>query len=273
MFSFTRWRVPALAFVLVSSFAMPAAGYVVFLKDGNQIIAKEKYRIEGDQALFERQSGVTSSVPLAEIDVERTDRENLVTLSGVQVIEGMEAVDLANATPPPPPPDSISDALRRAGEGGGLRLPEPRKRATSTTTSSEVVAGPARTLAGYVDLARLARRPYPSTEVGTALDQYFEGQGVETIGVFEGTAPRQPFVEILAPSESAVFKALEESANALLQVRESHPGQVDALEILMVSKAQGAARAGQFQLTPELADLLASGSVAPPAFFLRYVEF
>jgi hypothetical protein len=119
----------------------------------------------------------------------------------------------------------------------------------------------------------MARRPYPSTEIGAALGQYFEGQGVETIGVFEGTAPRQPFVELLAPSESAVFKALQESANALLQVRESHPNQVDALEILMVSKAEDNARAGQFQLTPELANLLASGKVAPPSFFLRYVEF
>ncbi len=272
MLKLTRWRVSASAFVLVSLLAMPAAGYVIFLKDGNQIITQGKYRVEGELALFERQSGVTSSVPVADIDVERTERENLVNLSGVQVIQGMEAVDLANAPPPPPPPDSISEALRRSGDRGSLRLPEPRKRVRSTATA-ETPAGPARTHAGFVDLTRLPRRPYTSSEIGAALGQYFEGQGVETIGVFEGTAPRQPFVEILAPSESAVFKALEESANALQQVQESHPDQVEALEILMVSKAQTGARAGQFQLTPELADLLTSGAMPVPAFFLRYVEF
>lgn len=267
------WR-RVLMLVLVAALlaAAPALSYVIFLKDGNQIIARDKFRVKGDQALFELQSGVTSSIPLAQIDVERTEQENKVALRGVQVLEGMEKIDQANSLPPPPPPDSISDLLRGRGEHAALQVPEARKRRRSSD-AERAASGPVRTPAGYVDLVHLPRRAYATEAVSQALAQYFAGQGIEITGIYQGTEDRQPLVEIVTTSETAVFKALEESANALLQVRESLPDQVDALAILMVSNPQDHSRAGQFQLTPELAEQLASGAVAPPAFFLRHVEF
>ncbi|MCP5117176.1 MAG: hypothetical protein GY953_40645, partial [bacterium] len=100
---------------------------------------------------------------------------------------------------------------------------------------------------------------------------YRKGQGVDRVRIFQGTEPNRPLLEIVAASEASVFKALSDSANGLAQIHQRFPKQVAAFELVMMNESQ--ARAGQFVLTPELANLLVTGRLKPPGFFLRYVEF
>lgn len=265
--------------VALVAFAAPGFGYVIFLKDGTQIITEDTYRVDGDQAIFERENGVTSSIPLAEIDVERTERENRVKLSGAQTIQGLEKVDAANAPAPPPKRDSLADLLRRRGETGGINLPEPRKRpdrdSTAASAPSETSTTPAvpRTAAGFADLMRLPRRPFADGAARDTLRGWFADRGIEVAGIHEGTAPRQPFIELVAPTESAVFETLSAVAGTLLEARTTLSDTVEAFELLLLTRPGGENRGGQFQLTPELAELLVNGDLEPSAFFLRYVEF
>ncbi|RMH15517.1 MAG: hypothetical protein D6696_20505 [Acidobacteria bacterium] len=250
--------------------ASPAFAYVIFLKDGTQIVARDKYEVDGDQAVFTMPSGVISSIPLAEIDVEKTERENRINLGTARVIEGLETIDELHREAPPPALDTVADLLVLRGDRG-LKLPEPRKRQTEQSAGDALP----RTAAGYVDLARLPRQPYAADDVAEYVRTYLEGQGFDGVALYQGSSEGQPLVEILTPSEPLVFKALQECANALLQAREQFPDRISGFELLLVAERRGreVIRAGQFQLTPDLADLLAAGRMNPAAFFLRYVEF
>ncbi len=62
--------------LLLLLFAVPGAAYVVFLKDGSQIVTKEKYSVEGARATLVLPGGSEVSYAAAEIDFERTLEAN-----------------------------------------------------------------------------------------------------------------------------------------------------------------------------------------------------
>lgn len=257
--------------------AAPAWSYVVYLKDGSQIIAREKYRVEGDIALVVLRSGVTSSIPLAEIDVERCERENTIDLGTARKIEGLEKIDEIDAPPPPPPEkrETIADLLRDrestdGGPGSGLTLPEPRRARPEADPAERLP----RTKAGYVDLLKLPRQRHEDVDLAAAVRDYLRGQGLSLVEVFQGSDERHLLLEIVANAEPLVFQALTESANALLQIREQFPDRLDSFELLLLADTSDRpGRAGQFLLAPEHAEMLATGAISPASFFLRYVEF
>lgn len=263
--------------VLLAMLAVSAQAYVVFLKDGEQIVTEGPIQVEGEMALLILPGDIRSSLPLSEIDVERTQRENTVRLGNATVFEGLDKIDVLDAKPPPPPRDSISSLIRRR-DSRGLRLPEPRKRNAAPepeeAAEDEEETEP-RTPAGYLDLAALERQPYPDREVSDQLGEALRSQGLGTVAIYAGSAEGQPLVMIETANEGSVFKALEESAKTLLQLREGSGGRIDALEVLLLVAVDDPRpnRGGQFLMTPELADVLASGQLSPAAFFVRYVEF
>ena len=56
-------------------------------------------------------------------------------------------------------------------------------------------------------------------------------------------------------------------------LREADPAATPQRPTLSSDTSTTAPRSGQFLLDAELAELLTSGEITPPAFFLRYVEF
>ena len=78
-------RVTILAALLLV--AMPAWGYVVILKDGTQIITREKYRREGDRVYLILQNGTETFITASEIDFAKTDELNVENIGQVRVIE------------------------------------------------------------------------------------------------------------------------------------------------------------------------------------------
>lgn len=259
--------VAALAVVLLA--AVPGFAYTVIFKDGSRIATQEKYTIEGDKAILVLVNGTQASYDADKIDVARTEEFNKVNYGTARVIEGHTTRQVATD-------ESLDDKVTLrdlVGRRGGLALPEPSLRSERDTSGAAEGGGDAapRTKAGFVDLFTMPRDPYPDTAIMTEVLRYFQGQGTDKVRVYRGSQADRPLVEIVAPSEASVFKALEDSANGLVQIRERFPKDVAAFELLLVTENQ--VRAGQFTLTPKLANVLVTNELDAANFFLRYVEF
>ncbi|HSS52985.1 MAG TPA: hypothetical protein VLX28_28925, partial [Thermoanaerobaculia bacterium] len=61
---------------LLAAAVFAASGYVVYLKDGHTIAAKEKYKVENGKAIITLLNGTQSFLPLDQIDVAKTDEAN-----------------------------------------------------------------------------------------------------------------------------------------------------------------------------------------------------
>lgn len=246
--------------------ATPAWAYVIYLKDGSQIQARDKYRVVGDKAYFTLPSGTETFIPLAEIDVTKTEEVNRVKLGAARILEGVGEAEERSRRTEPIREDTLEDLI--AGRSTGLSLPEVRRRDEASAPRPDELP---LTRAGYVDLMALPRLPYTDPEITSEVLQYLKGQGVEEVKIYRGTAPESPLIEVVANSEASVFKALKDCANALVQLNGRYPDRVGALELLLVTGAQ--VRAGQFVLTPPLANQLVTGKIDGPAFFYRHVQF
>jgi hypothetical protein len=247
--------------VLLAVAAGPLAAYTIVLKDGSQIQAKEKYKLQGKRAVITLPNGTQSFIDAATIDVARTEQANKVDY-GTAVVLG----DTPGATPPPPPraeSKRLADLISKENTVP-RELPEVRRE----TTRREGSVG--RTRAGFPDFGALARKPFSSLEAAADLQSFFRSQEVEEVAIYQGTQGDRPLLEVTTNSEAAVFRALTVSSNALLHVRQTHP-RVAALELMPVTPSRE--RAGQFVLTPEMAEELVARRVEPGTFYVRNVQF
>ncbi len=250
---------------LLASAAFAASGYMVYMKDGSTITAKEKYKVDKQgRAVITLLNGTQTFIALAQIDVARTDQMNRDGYGSAVVIPGSPQ----DVTPAPgrPQKDRTLADLIKSREAAPRELPGSH-REKATPAPGRLM----KTKAGFNDLATLPPKPYPHTEITTELQQFFRGQGLEEVEIYEGTQSDRPLLEITTNSEGSVFKALSTAANALLHVRDLYPNKVGALELLMTMPSRE--RAGQFVLTPDQASELAAKTVDIGSFFVRNVQF
>lgn len=259
---FARLILAGLAALLL---AAPLAAYTIYMKDGSSIQAREKYRIEGARAIITLFNGTQTFVPAGNIDVKKTDEGNKVDYGHAQVIPGAPT-EIAPSAGEQPREKSMRDLM---GKGGAVRdLPEV-KRARPTGP----VTGPAKTASGYIDLMTWGRKPYANVDIVSELKRALASQGIEEVEIFDGTKGDRPFLEITTNSEGAVFKTLAGVAAALPLVRQSYP-KVAAFELLLVTAERD--RAGQFVLTPEVANQLLSKKIdlaSLTSFYVKNVQF
>lgn len=247
--------------VLLFLWSLPAWAYIIVLKDGTQVNAKEKYRRDGDRVLVVLVNGTLTEMSADEVDFAKTEELNTsgsrsdIVIGDTQIIE--------EAAPPPPPPIRAGDLSRTR-----LSLPQP-----PPTSPAAADAGPQLPLtsAGFVDLKALPREEYANVEILAELKQFLESQGVEGFEVFNGSAADRPMLLVETASESVVFDVLKHAAGALVQTNARFPEQMAALELLMLDDRQQ--RAGQFVLTPDLVRPLTTGRLPPEVFFVRHVQF
>lgn len=258
---------PAILALLALLVAAPllAAGYTIYLKDGSRIVAKAKHRIENGRAIITLPNGTQTFVPAAQIDGPRTEEANRTGHGGALILPG-STQDVGPAPVQPAKDKTLADLITARG-AAPRELPENRREKEQAPASGRL----GKTKAGYFDLGTLARKPYSHAEVTSELQQFFRGQGIETVEIYDGTQAGRPLLELTTPSEGSVFQALTTAANALLHVRNLHPNRVEAFELLLTTPARE--RAGQFVLTPELATDLVSKKVDVTAFFVRNVQF
>jgi hypothetical protein len=243
--------------------ALAASGYIVVLKDGKTIAAKQKYKIEKGRAIITLPNGIQTFVPADQIDVRKSDEVNRAGYGTAVVLPG-DPQELNTGAAKPPQEKTLKDLI-------ASRETAPREAPVNRRDKPEASSKLLKTKAGFNDLATLPRRTFAHAEVTAELQQFFRGQGIEDVQIYQGTQGDRPLLEVTANSEGSVFKALSTAANALLHVRDLHPNRVAAFELLLTTPARE--RAGQFLLTPEMATDLASKKVDVTSFFVRNVQF
>lgn len=250
-----------LAFALL--LAGPAFAYTIYMKDGSTLIAKEKYKVTNGKAIIILPNGTESFIRLDQIDVPRTDAANKDNYGTALVIDDTKEI------PVPKTETKKQQTLGDLIKNRDLQPPEGAEVRRDSRPAEPTARS--KTSSGYPDLATLARKPYSRLNVAAEIQKFLLGQGIDSVEIYEGTAPGRPFLEITANSEASVFRALTVSASALLSVRDQLPGQIEALELLMVTPTRE--RGGQFVLTPQMAEDLAAKRVEVSAFFLQNVQF
>lgn len=238
---------------------------VVVFKNGSQLSCKG-YRVAGDKLVLTLPNGNEVSYKTAEVDFAKTDEINkLGKQTNVRVLEGRESRNLVeNETVANPSDEKRFTELISTRS---LALPEARTR----SSESQGNAGPILTPAGFLNFSSLPKRPFDDVQVGAELLSNLRSQGFEAVRVYQGSKPKRALAEIFVGSEASVFKAMKDTANALIQIDQRFPKKVEAVELLLL--ADGGMLAGQFTLTPDLASQLVSGRIEPNAFFVRFVEF
>lgn len=246
-------------------FASPlSAAYLIYLKDGSTITARDKYTVKDGRAIIVLLNGTQSFVKASEIDVPRTEQANKDGVGSGVIIPGDPR--------PIGPQIDMSKKDKTLKDLIANRETAPRDAPASRRNKEEAVPGQiGKTKAGFTDLSTLPRNPYPQLEVVSDLQQFLHGQGIDAVELYEGTQGDRPLLELTTNSEASVFKALLAASNALIHVRGLHPQKVAAFEILMTTPARE--RAGQFVLTPQMAEDLAAKRVEAASFFLKNVQF
>ncbi|MEM9556651.1 MAG: hypothetical protein AAGC60_20495 [Acidobacteriota bacterium] len=246
--------------------AGPLLGYVVVLKDGSQITTQKAPTVDGERVILVLQNGTQAFYRASEVDFEKTEALNAdANLSNARVLEGFRSgAELDKPEPPEEAPSFAELASRRQQ----LTLPDRQRR--PERADDPAIELPY-TRAGFIDLLSMERQPLGDDAVVTDIQSYLKSQGHEDIRVWAGSAADRPFIELTAASEASVFKGLKDVANCLVQMRDRHPNAVSSFDLLMLTDAR--VRAGQFTLTAEMANLLATDQMEPPDFFVQYVEF
>jgi hypothetical protein len=248
----------ALALVLAALVlaAVPATAYTVYLKDGSTIEAAGPYQVAGDRVVITLPGGTETELPLAEVDVDATQKRNRGALGDALVLQDGEMVDLETARAAAPPrPESLGDRIAR---GEATVSARPRD-------AGSLPAPPAATAASPQSRAEL------QDTAAEFLRRVFAGESVPNVAVYLGTAAGQPLLEVTTESEAGVFRGLLVAAYALQQAREERGPGLRAVELRFLT-GQGRP-AGDFLITPELAAELTSGSVTASEFYVREVRF
>lgn len=255
-------RRPLLISILALALAAPLSAYTVYLRDGRTIKTKDKPRIVNGRAVVILLNGTEAAFDAKEIDAKRTEELNKKNLGAAEIIDGGPSGNApAPAQQQPQSPSRLTDLAAR-GVG-------PRDAPARRSPSSPTAAG--RTAAGFPDLLTTSRSPYSDEAVASELRTFFLGQKVEGVAIYQGTQSGRPLAEITTSSEGSVFKALSVGANAVLHIRDRFPQAVSGLELVMVTPSRE--RAGQFVLTPDMAESLVAKRVNLVAFYLENVQF
>jgi len=247
--------------VALALVAAPGWAYTVFLKDGSTIQAQEKYTVQGELALIRLQSGTTSSIPLAQIDVARTETANRSRYdSTTMVIEGGQTSGL-QTTAEAPRKQTLSDLIKERSDGE-LRRPGA---SAGTAAVPEVPAAASR-----IGATRPSRAPYPDTDVATRLLGFVSARGISAVSVHRGRQTDVPLLVFETQSEGSVFKSIVASASALVQARAAGAA-IGGVEVLCETPDGGTG--GGFDLSPELARRVLSGDYEITRFFVENVRF
>jgi hypothetical protein len=240
----------------------PLAAYVIWLKDGSRIAAKDKYDVKDGHAIITLPNGIQTFIDVKQIDVPRTEAANrtkdygTTDLGTTKVVPGHEL--------PAAQDKNLSDLI-------ATHRPSSRELPTAKRTTDAKPGAAARTYAGNVDFAALPHAPYAHVDVTADLREFFHSQGMDDVEMFTGSQPDRLLLEFTTGSEGSVFQTLNASANALLRARERFPQQVQLVELLM--KTPTHEKAGQFVLTAENAADLVAKKVDPATFFISNVQF
>jgi len=248
-------RTPVLALALHLAVATAGGALVIVFKDGSKELVADRFRIEGDRLIATLPSGLETSMPVAAVDLERTEAMSKVAKGSAIVVETTDQ----GAPPDPAPGRTLADLVRDR--------PAERPPVAPAADASRSLR---RTPAGNVDFLTAPRRPVTPADRGERILAILRGQGLRDADLYQGTAADRVLIDVVTAGRADVFTALERCAAGLLALQAGFP-EVEALEIVMATATRS--RAGQFVLTTEDAQRLANGAITPAEHFVAKVLF
>lgn len=253
---------PALV-LLAILLAAPAHAYTIFLKDGSQILAKQKYEVRGERALILLPSGTQTAIALTEIDVPRTEAANVQDLGTAILIEDGKTTGVAAAGPPKSSDAKLADLIR-SGSAGMREVP-------ASPAGGAPAGAVARPRGFSEETARAVQRvPLRDAALSAQLKDFIGNRGLP-VEVLQGASARRPVLRYETDAEGPVFRALLASAAALIEVRSRTPGVLEGVEVLCEGSDGGLA--ARFDLDPQQAADLLAGRVEITRFFVENVLF
>ena len=127
------------------------------------------------------------------------------------------------------------------------------------------------TKGGFIDLTVAPRTPYRNLDIAVEVSRFLRTLGLTEFKVFQGTRPGRMFLEMTTNSEGTVFRSLEAAGDALVHLQNRFPGDVDELEVILITSNRD--RAGQFLIDEELAALLGDENHETATLFIAKVQF
>jgi hypothetical protein len=225
------------------------AVYVVVLRNGKRIVAKDKYEVKGTNAVFVTKIGTLTSIPLSLVDVQATEKANALHLGDA---EALDWVDIQRIFPTPTPTPQVS-ALGRIRPGIATKEGDAAK---PTPTPG----------VGY----REAR--YRDPQVDKAFQEGLESYHLYLYRTSQGTQPAYLFLEVQVNGQPETLKALQAVSSTYQLLAEKAPERLpERVEIQMINEA--GKEAGLFRMSPADAAELVSGKVTPDKYFVEHVIF
>ncbi len=225
------------------------AVYVLILRNGGRVVARDKYQVKGPNALFVSKIGTYTSIPLSQIDVEATDKVNSQGLGDAQLLAWVDAKKVV----PTPTPTPLITALGHLQEGlaakiGDAALPTPTPGITFRDTH------------------------YRDPQVEEAFQQGLESYHLYLYRTSQGTQPAYLFIEISVNGQPETLKALMAVAETYELLAKKAPGRLpERVEVQMLNES--GKEAGVFRLSAADAAELATGKVTPENFYVQHVIF
>ena len=225
------------------------AVYVLILRNGARVVAKDKYQVKGPNALFVTKIGTYTSIPLSQIDVAATDKANSQGLGDAQLLDWVDAKKV-EPTPTPTPPITALGHIQEgvAAKVGEAALPTPTPGITFRETR------------------------YHDPQVDEAFQQGLESYHLYLYRTCQGTKPSYLFIEISVNGQPETLKALMAVAETYQLLAKKAPDRLpERVELQMLNEA--GKEAGVFRLSAADAAELATGKVTPENFYVQHVIF
>lgn len=255
----------ALAFLLAPRLD---ARYVIILKDGTRVEAREKPVIDKDQAIFFSLSGTRQSIPSAEIDFPKTREFNKQDLGNAYVLGQPNPNKLPEAEAKRPSLSQLikergtedlklSDekANRPAGVGGNGAAPNS---AIPAAPTGPAVKNPSGAAAGSPSSAEAS--------LNDTFSRLLESSGIR--GSRLSPMPNGLKISAITDTEPQVFEALRAVARGLKEARSSGKS-ISKVELSLTTSSNEPA--GSFVMSPEDAEALLNGKISAGKYFVANV--
>lgn len=225
------------------------AVYVVILRNGSRVVAREKYTVKGPNAVFATKIGTLTSIPLSQIDVEATEKVNALNLGDAQ---SLDWVDVQKVLPTPTPTPAVT-ALGHIQPG----VAAPEGIAAKPTPTPGITYRDAR---------------YRDPQVDQAFQQGLESYHIYLYRTSEGTQPAYLSIEVQVNGQPETLKTLEAICTTYTLLADKAPNRLpERVEIRLINES--GREAGTFRISAADAAELVNGKIAADKFFVQHVIF
>ncbi|KAA0255363.1 hypothetical protein FBQ97_04390 [Acidobacteria bacterium ACD] len=248
----------AAAAALVFLPAARALAYVIVLKDGTRIVAREKPNVQGKSWVFVVPSGNRQSIPISEVDMEKTEKVNAAgTGDAYELDQNATTIQQTSDTTRKP---SISEYIKttKKTDIGPESVPTPATASQGASRPSGAIQEPS--------TAAVVEGVDPA--VSDAFVRAFAGASLR--GARLTPMPKGVRVQAITDTEQQVFASLGAVARGLKEAR-ALGKPLDRAEIVLGTSS--GENAGKFLMNAEDADALLNGRTSAARYFVANVVF